>query len=240
METQDNTDIFVKNDNDDKTNNKEEKKEVQQTNEDVAKTPEKISNSKFQFNGISIIFCIIILILICIIVWLIIKKPKINTDLLTKTQEMYKEQQKKNKELSDSLNETTKKNKILEDVNNNTMKENSALKEQLNNVQDKYQDIQQELNDYKTKEAQELEIKNNGKPQTFNERKKEQYDKINKPNEDHIIKQTTNQPVDNGELKLDTQNIALQQQTIKKQFNENIKTNDENNLEEIMKTIDMN
>jgi hypothetical protein len=238
MEKQENTDIFVKNDDFDKNDNLKES-EIKETKTDIIpKSIESPPKSKFEFNTISIIFCIIIIILIAVIVWLIIKRPKMNTEVLTKTQEMYTEQKKKNKELTDTLTEINKKHKMLEEVNNSTMKENSALKEQLNSVQENYQDIQHELNDYKTKEAQEMELKKNPKPQTFAERKKEQYDKINKPNDDHILKQSVQQQeVDNGELKLDASNIALQQQTIKKQFNENVKNEDQANLEEIMKTI---
>jgi hypothetical protein len=158
-----------------------------------------------------------------------------NTELLTKTQEMYKETTKKNKELNDALNEMNNKNKTLLSVNDSTMKENSALKDQLNDVQDKYKDIQQELTNYKNKEAQELEFKNNNKPQTFNERKKEQYDKINKPNSDHMIKEPVNQMNDTTEIKLDATNIAARQQAVKEQFN--IPENDNNQLDEIMKTI---
>ena len=194
---------------------------------------------KFEFNGVSIVLCVVVVILIAIIVYLIVKKPKINNELLTKTQEMYKDSAKKNKELSQALDEVNKKNKVLESTNENIMKNNSALKDQLTDVQNKYSDIQGELNGYKTREAQELELKTATRGKTKNEMFKEQYAMINKPNPEHVKQEV--QPVqdslsDTGEISLDTTGIAAQQNTIKQQM-ANLIEQPNNDLESVMATL---
>ena len=194
--------------------------------------------SKFEFNGVSIVLCIVVILLISVIVYLIVKKPKINNELLTKTQEMYKEAAKKNKELSQTLDEINKKNKVLESTNENIMKNNSALKDQLTDVQNRYSDIQGQLNDYKSKEAQELELKNIGKSKSRKDMFNEQYYKINKPKEDpnQEVREPEDNLSDNGQLKLDTTGIAAHQEVVKQQMANMIETPSAD-LQSVMATL---
>jgi cell division protein FtsL len=240
MESDTNTDVFS-------TTNETKSTPSQNATIESTPTPTSESNStptptptksKFEFNGISIILCVIVVILIAVIVYLIVKKPKINNELLTKTQEMYKESAKKNKELSLTLEELTKKNKVLESTNENIMKNNSALKDQLSDVQNRYSDIQGELNDYKSKEAQELELKNASKPKTRKEQFNEQYYMINKPKEDasQQVEEHKDDLSDNGQIKLDTTGIAAQQEAVKQQMTSMIDTPSAD-LQSVMATL---
>ena len=198
-----------------------------------------MTKSKFEFNGVSIVLCVVVVILISVIVYLIVKKPKINNELLTKTQEMYKDTTKKNKELSQALDEANKKNKVLESTNENIMKNNSALKDQLTDVQNKYSDIQSELTDYKTREAQELELRNVGTSKNKKERFQEQYNKINRPNPEHMkqeVQEVEDSLSDNGQITLDTTGIAAQQNMIKNEMSAMIESQNAD-LESVMKTL---
>ena len=226
MESDSNTDIFSTT----TTENNIPKPVEQSSNQIVSSQPKP----KFEFNGVSIVLCVVVIILISVIIYLIVKKPKINNELLTKTQEMYKEATKKNKELSQSLDEINKKNKVLESTNENIMKNNSALKDQLTDVQNKYSDIQIELNDYKTKEAQEFELKNIEKAKSRKDMFNEQYYKINKPKEE--VKQVEEPKVESGEIKLDTTGIAAQQEIVKQQMANMIDTPSAD-LQSVMATL---
>ena len=92
MESDNNTDIFSTTTTPSEPTSKPTVTHVESS------TPHQ-NKTKFEFNGVSIVLCIVVVILISVIVYLIVKKPKINNELLTKTQEMYKEAAKKNKEL---------------------------------------------------------------------------------------------------------------------------------------------
>ena len=239
MDSDLNNDIFSK------TTQETPKNESNDTPAEQQKMPQSPSvqpmptKSKFEFNSISIILCIIVIVLIAVIVYLIVKKPKINNELLTKTQEMYKDSVKKNKELTQLLDEATKKSKVLESTNESIMKSNSALKDQLADVQNKYTDIQGELNDYKTRESQESEFKNAAPSKTKKEMFQERYNMINKPNPEHMkqeIEEVHDTLSDTGEIKLDTTGIAAQQKIVKEQMTNMIEPQNAD-LESVMKTL---
>lgn len=197
-----------------------------------------VSKPKIEFNILTIILVIVVVILIIVVILLIVKKPKVNNDLLVKTQEMYQETKKKNKELSDIVSDLEKKNKMLIESNEATVKTNGELKEQLSGIQIQYASTKDQLDEYKTREAQALEVSST-KSKTYAERKKELYDKINPPKEP-VVEEHEEEPT--GVIKLDTSNIAAQQQTITKQMTEQIKQAEQpqlsNELESVMSAID--
>ena len=80
----------------------------------------------------NIIFVVIIIILIIIIVVLVIYRPKIDTELLTKTQKLYEETKIQNKELQNKIHKLDETNKTLMGINSNLMNENNNLKSQGN------------------------------------------------------------------------------------------------------------
>ena len=235
METDTNNDVFS-------ATTKNDLPITQPVSEPVPKPVQSIDpiapKSKFEFNGISIVLCIVVIILIAIIVYLIVKKPKINNELLTKTQEMYKEASKKNKELSQTLEEVNKKNKVLESTNENIMKNNSALKDQLTDAQNRYSDAQTELNSYKSREAQELEVKSLGKAKSRKEKFQEQYQMINKPKD--VAPEVEETLPEESVLEMGNMTgIAARQEAVKQQMNGVIEQPSAD-LESVMATLNTN
>ena len=189
-------------------------------------SPSSTNKLKFEFNITSIILCCVVIALIAIIVWLVARKPKLNNELLTKTQEMYQETKRKNKELTDSLAEVEKKNKLLENTNENIMKTNSDLKGQVKG-------IETELNNYKARESQELELKQSAKPKTYQEHKKALYDSINPPAEPTVEPPHEEQET---EMKLDASDIAARQQNIQSEMIKQMETKP-SEIENVMSVI---
>lgn len=196
----------------------DEIKQADEPQQPPTPTPTPKKKSKIEFNVLTVILAIIVVILVIVVVLLIIKKPKVNNDLLLKTQEMYQETKKKNKELSDIVSDLEKKNKMLIETNEATIKTNSTLKNQLSDIQIQYSSTKDQLDEYKTREAHALEIPTT-KSKSFADRKKELYDKINPPKE--IIKVEEHPEIEN--IKLDTSDIAAQQQNITKQMTTQLK-----------------
>lgn len=222
-----------------------------QTNEIVPKVEEiqkpeiskyegsqKSEKPKVEFNIMSIILCVIVVILISVIVYLIVKKPKVNNELLTKTQEMYQETKKKNKELSDIVSDLEKKNKLLVESNESTIKTNSNLKSQLSDIQLQYTSTKDQLEEYKTKEAQALEVSGSKSSKSYAERKKERYDAINPPKKE--IEDVKELPEEPAEIKLTgNESIAAQQQSMKKAMDEHLEEHEADIDQDVLSAIDM-
>ena len=225
-------DIFTQSDElhiSEKQNKEKDKDEIKvSVSPDTSSTPTAISSSKpkFEFNMISISLCIVVIILICVIIWLIVKKPKVNDELLTKTQKLYQEAKDKNKELTDALNNYEKKNKVLESTNEGIMKNNSALKNQLSDIQEKYKSVESELSDYKTREAQAFEIENTPKSQSLKQKKEELYNKINPPKEvDKKVEVIPETEPNTWNMNMENQSIAAAKLNAEEEMANNIATN---------------
>lgn len=113
----------------------------------------------------------IIVVLLVVLVVFIIKRPKPNTEELTKLQETFeaskrelKELQAKNKELKEANGTLNSQIKLLDETNQDLMKHTKNL--------------QTEIDERRKAEA-ELEKLQNKKPKTFKERKQELFDKSN-------------------------------------------------------------
>ena len=94
---------------------------------------DKIIGIKSKLQSIQItnmIFIIIIIILIIIIVVLVIYRPKIDTELLAKTQKLYEKTKIENNELQNKIHKLNENNKTLMGINSNLMNENNSLKSQ--------------------------------------------------------------------------------------------------------------
>lgn len=187
-------------------------------------------------NILPYILLAIIVVLIIVLVVFIIKRPKPNTEELTKLKETFETSRKelknleaKNKELKDMNSTLTSKLKILDDTNQDLMKHSQQLQSEL---------------DEQVKANKEIETMKKSKAKTFKERKQELFDKSNQyirkievekipeeqPTEIHL---ETTTPIQNSNTELTKQTKQVKQAKPTKleqvESNEQVKQKDKSN-----------